>query len=270
MKTCWPLRAAPHVASKTGPGSAALRTTQAPVTLGNAAPVVGFSALASAAASIDTSTSRSAADTLSLQNRTVPTRRTRPRSTLSHCGLVSVLASAVFMHVPSLSVSTAKEVGGSLYLKKVDWLAAHVALRSAPQLCTKSQMRELQVDFEKTNWPSLISPGESAAALRHEKADPPEPPPIRASECPTGVFPSSNTSMFVDVIPAAGPVCPMIVPSYDRNSTTLLAPSTSATPSLVPSLIPSMYTTWTHTPDPSDVSVVDTPNARDLYGWPWY
>eukprot|EP00961_Rhodomonas_salina_P093101 1253063-Rhodomonas_salina.1 len=58
-----------------------------------------------------TRTSKSAAAP-ALRNRTVPTRRSCPRLTRTHCGFESLTALAVFMHVLP-SWSTAKSAGGS-------------------------------------------------------------------------------------------------------------------------------------------------------------
>eukprot|EP00961_Rhodomonas_salina_P160575 2161867-Rhodomonas_salina.1 len=142
--TCWPFVAGPHLASKTPLfGSPTVHSSKI---VGSTPPNVGFrtsSPLLSSpgpAPSAATRTTKSEA-LPELEKRTVPIIRDASRSTLSHCGLGSFAASAVFMQVLS-SASTAYETGGSSNLKKVDCLALHVELLEAPHACTRSQTAE--------------------------------------------------------------------------------------------------------------------------------
>src|SRR5688572_7978197 len=72
-------------------------------------------------------------------------------------------------------------------------------------------------------------------------------PPLRWSDCPTGE-PGSVTPMSTESIPLAGPPIAVIVPSYERNSTTWPPAFTSAMPSGLPFWIPSTGYVRTMTP----------------------
>ena len=82
--------------------------------------------------------------------------------------------------------------------------------------------------------PSLHAPNVFAAGAFQV------PSSLRCRLCPTGVVLISETPMFVDVSPAAGPLLAVKGPSYDKSSTTALVASTSARPSLGPFWIPSV------------------------------
>eukprot|EP00961_Rhodomonas_salina_P224205 3031390-Rhodomonas_salina.2 len=136
MNTNCPRVAGGQLASKT-PGAEVV-TGHCSIMAGMAEPAEGFSAVEGAASSFETATLNLESEP-ALENLTVPISRSLPRSTRTHCAFGSAVASAVFMQV-SLSPSTANDVGGSWYLKKVLCLAPHVSLatEAGPHAFTKS------------------------------------------------------------------------------------------------------------------------------------
>jgi hypothetical protein len=80
-----------------------------------------------------------------------------------------------------------------------------------------------------------------------------DPAASRCSDWPSASVPASRTPMSVDVKPLAGPLVAAKVPSYERNSTTVLVASTSAIPSGSPFWIP--FTGYVRTSTPRSPQV---------------
>jgi len=93
------------------------------------------------------------------------------------------------------------------------------------------------VDGTTKDWPLFTAPKEEAVGPAQEKAARLLPVPARCNDKPSAED-DWSTPMSADVKPTAGPLAAVMVPSYEMNSTTAPAASTSAMPSLGPFWMP--------------------------------
>mmetsp|Transcript_27886 Transcript_27886/g.65827 ORF Transcript_27886/g.65827 Transcript_27886/m.65827 type:complete len:263 (-) Transcript_27886:361-1149(-) len=201
MKTKAPFVAgAPQLASKT-PAVAVDATAHSSASVGSVAPTDGFAPWArgaslaggTVASSAVTSTLRSEAAPASLQKRTVPTTRSAPSATRTHCGLESSWASAVSAHVLS-EPSTASALGTPSQSLKVDWCALHVSLAKEPHERTRSHSRFSATQIAEH--PSPLSKFPSSHASPSPRPTIPSPHTLLvqvAVQAPSTTFPAPSS-----------------------------------------------------------------------------